>query len=126
MVANDKSGFIKPRRSMYPTYSLSLTSNPKVIRATINTTINWDTGNLENTSFMFEGALTFNSPVSLNMAKVKWANAMFIDSIFNRNISNWCVPLLTSEPVDFSTNSSLTPPYKPVWGTCPSGLYPYT
>ncbi|MDC0178051.1 BspA family leucine-rich repeat surface protein, partial [Polaribacter sp.] len=37
----------------------------------------------------------------------------------NQDISNWCVSNISSEPTQFSSNSSLSESNKPVWGTCP-------
>jgi hypothetical protein len=46
---------------------------------------------------------------------------MFEESeAFNQDISSWCVSNISSEPNDFSTNSSLIESNKPVWGTCPT------
>ena len=44
---------------------------------------------------------------------------MFLESTFNQDVSTWCVPLITSEPEDFATDSPLQSNYKPIWGTCP-------
>jgi len=41
-------------------------------------------------------------------------------TLFNQDISYWCVTNIASEPEDFSTNSALSQSYKPVWGTCPT------
>jgi len=40
-------------------------------------------------------------------------------STFNKNLTEWCVTNITSEPTDFATSSILTEANKPVWGTCP-------
>jgi hypothetical protein len=45
---------------------------------------------------------------------------MFQNSIFNQNISSWCVIKIGSEPESFSTNSPLIFQNKPKWGTCPN------
>ena len=57
----------------------------------------WDTSNVDRMGSMFDGATSFN-----------------------QDISNWCVTNITSEPISFSTGSSLLQSYKPVWGTCPT------
>jgi len=44
---------------------------------------------------------------------------MFYGSIFNQDISKWCVTKITSEPLDFSIYAPLTEANKPIWGTCP-------
>ena len=41
-------------------------------------------------------------------------------SVFNHNLSNWCVEKISSEPFKFSFDSPLTNANKPVWGTCPT------
>jgi hypothetical protein len=47
-------------------------------------------------------------------------DAMFyFASIFNQDISKWCVSNISSEPTAFSTGSSLSNNKKPSWGTCP-------
>ena len=44
---------------------------------------------------------------------------MFKDaSLFNQDLSNWCVLNISPEPPDFSTNSSLIAQNKPNWGSC--------
>jgi len=40
-------------------------------------------------------------------------------SAFNQDLTQWCVSNFSSIPVDFSTDSGLTPAKHPVWGTCP-------
>ncbi len=39
---------------------------------------------------------------------------------FNQDLSGWCVNNITSDPLNFSTNSALTNQNKPIWGTCPN------
>ena len=60
---------------------------------------NWDVSNLEAGSFDYMFAYCTN---------------------FNQDLSRWCVRQVTSPPIDFSTNSALTPANHPVWGTCPN------
>ena len=60
---------------------------------------NWDVSNLEARSFDTMFAYCTN---------------------FNQDLSRWCVRQVTSPPIDFSTNSALTPANHPVWGTCPN------
>ena len=48
-------------------------------------------------------------------------NDMFRDAtLFNQDLSGWCVSNISSEPENFSLNSALSNENKPVWGTCPS------
>ena len=60
---------------------------------------NWDVSNLEAISFDYMFTFCTN---------------------FNQDLSRWCVRQVTSPPIDFSTNSALTPANHPVWGTCPN------
>jgi hypothetical protein len=41
-------------------------------------------------------------------------------SVFNQDISYWCVTNITSEPTDFATDTLLNEDHYPVWGTCPT------
>jgi len=46
---------------------------------------------------------------------------MFLEAtVFNQDLSGWCVTNITSEPENFATDSALTDANKPVWGTCPN------
>jgi len=40
-------------------------------------------------------------------------------TLFNQNLTGWCVTNISSEPTGFSVSSALTSANKPVWGTCP-------
>ena len=53
----------------------------------------WDTSNVTNMRYMFDGA-----------------------GLFNQDLSSWCVENITSDPLDFSTNSALTNQNKPCGG----------
>jgi hypothetical protein len=44
---------------------------------------------------------------------------MFEDSMFNQNISKWCVTNVTAFDY-FSSRSPLTTENTPKWGTCPN------
>ena len=41
----------------------------------------------------------------------------YYNSIFNQDLSGWCVDLITSEPTDFSTGASSWTEPQPVWET---------
>ncbi|QCO58035.1 BspA family leucine-rich repeat surface protein (plasmid) [Pseudorhodobacter turbinis] len=41
-------------------------------------------------------------------------------TVFNQDISGWCVSNISTEPTNFSTGSALTSGNLPVWGTCPA------
>ena len=73
-----------------------------------------------NVSSMFRGASSFNQPLNNATGTITNMDYMFDGAtVFNQDLSDWCVTLIPSEPVNFSTASSLTTPNKPVWGTCP-------
>lgn len=38
---------------------------------------------------------------------------------WTRNLSNWCVSKITSEPANFALNHPMSAAQKPVWGACP-------
>ena len=69
------------------------------------------------------GSVAFNDPKisNWNVSKVTTMHFMFAYCTnFNQDLSRWCVRQVTSPPIDFSTNSALTPANHPVWGTCPN------
>ena len=72
-----------------------------------------------------EGSVAFNDPKISNW-DVSNLEAGSLDYMFayctnfNQDLSGWCVSQVTSPPIDFSTNSALTPANHPVWGTCPN------
>jgi len=39
---------------------------------------------------------------------------------FNRDLSGWCVSLITSWPSGFDSSATAWVLARPVWGTCPS------
>ena len=41
-------------------------------------------------------------------------------TLFNQDLTKWCVTNIKSEPSDFSASSALTQVNKPKWGTCPT------
>ena len=45
-------------------------------------------------------------------------------SIFNKDLSNWCVTGISSTPSNFATSSALASNtnFYPKWGTCPTGI----
>ena len=82
----------------------------------------WDTSNVTNMYRMFGGAEVFNQDIgSWDTSNVLDMQYMFYNAeVFNQDISNWCVTNISSEPINFSNNSSLIEENKPVWGTCPA------
>ena len=58
------------------------------------------------------------------MSNVSFMSFMFRSaSAFNQDLSGWCVSNISSENLQFSTNSALTDANLPVWGTCPGNSY---
>ena len=58
--------------------------------------VNWNTAALTNMYSMFNGA-----------------------TVFNQNLSGWCVTNIGSLPGNFDAASGLASSNRPVWGTCP-------
>ena len=82
----------------------------------------WDVSNVTDMSGMFDSATSFNQPLNnWDVSKVTLMSRMFQGATsFNQDLSLWCVTNITSEPTEFSINSSLIESNKPVWGTCPT------
>lgn len=75
----------------------------------------WDTSTIIDMTLMFTGATNFNRPLgNWNTSNVTGMIGMFFGSVFNQDISTWCVELIPSEPSQFS--SSLSPANKPLFG----------
>ena len=85
---------------------------------------NWDVSNVINTTAMFNSCQVFNQNLSnWNLSKVIRLNmlGMFQGATsFNQDLSSWCVPLISSKPPLFDTNTPQWVLPKPIWGTCPS------
>lgn len=78
--------------------------------------------NFTNLNNVFRDCTSFNSiaVTSWDTSNVVTMGNLFAGaSIFNQNLSGWCVTNITTEPVNFSTGSALSANNKPVWGTCP-------
>lgn len=110
----------------------------------------WSTSNVTNMSYMFSGAQSFNQPLSTfvtsGVTDFAWMfykaasfdqpignwdtsgivgpNAMDYmfegATIFNQDLTLWCVLPIPSEPPTFRLNSALIDGYLPIWGTCPT------
>jgi hypothetical protein len=81
---------------------------------------NWDVGNVKNMNNMFYRNKLFNQPIGIwDVSKVVEMNGMFQSSLFNQDISNWCVKNILTEPSFFSIDSPLAIGFKPKWGSCP-------
>ena len=81
----------------------------------------WNTSKVTDMGGMFSSASSFNQNISTwDTSEVIYMEEMFNGaSNFNQDLSGWCVTNITSEPDSFATNSSMTGPNKPNWGTCP-------
>lgn len=106
----------------------------------------WDTSNVTDMSYMFEGT-PFNQPIgswdvsnvidmhgmfirttSFNQPLNNWNTSKVIDmgdmfnhaTSFNQDLSQWCVPLILSLPGGFNFEGIILPENYPVWGTCPT------
>ena len=82
---------------------------------------NWNTLNVTSMQNMFGGAIAFNQDISnWDVSSVTDMGSMFEDAtVFNQDLSGWCVTNIPTLPSNFDTNSALTVPNRPVWGTCP-------
>ena len=89
---------------------------------------NWDVSNVSNFIGMFWGEnpiTAFNQDIGAwdvtgctqraNMELMLYTGG----SLSNLDLSQWCVPTIATEPVNFAAPGSLAFNKKPVWGTCP-------
>lgn len=76
-----------------------------------------------NMNSIFRGCSSLTTIPLLNTSNVTNMNNMFYScSILNVDLSELCVPLITSLPNGFITGAPLMTAEKlPVWGTCPNG-----
>ena len=81
----------------------------------------WDTSNVTDMSEMFTDANSFNQDIgNWDVSNVTDMGSMFEDAtVFNQDLSGWCVTNIPTLPSNFDTESALTVPNRPVWGTCP-------
>ena len=96
-----------------------------------NKTINaWGSqlGNVITFQSAFNGCVAFNQPLNqwdVSGVRTLSPNAPGMDdmfkgtTIFDRDLSGWCVTEIPTEPFDFARNSALQASNYPVWGTCP-------
>lgn len=91
-----------------------------VSASSFNQPINFDTRAVITMPYMFYGATSFNQPLDFDLPNAINMEAMFQTATsFNQDLSGWCVPLITAEPIDFSTGASAWSLPKPIWGACP-------
>jgi hypothetical protein len=81
---------------------------------------NWDTSSLEDAQGMFDFS-SFNQDIGMwdTSALVNAAGMFRANTVFNQDLSGWCVTNIPTAPYQFdqSANSWVLP--RPVWGTCP-------
>lgn len=86
---------------------------------------NWDVSNVLDMSEMFRngfgGSPGFNGDLSSwDVSSVTNMTAMFFNNtVFNQDLSMWCVTNIPTEPTNFDTGATNWSLPKPVWGTCP-------
>ena len=85
-------------------------------------------GNVITFQSAFSGCPAFNQPLNLwdvSGVRTLSPNAPGMDdmfkgtTIFDRDLSGWCVTNLATKPFDFAKDSALQASNYPVWGTCP-------
>ena len=89
---------------------------------TINNSNNWDVSSVQFMANMFNNCTSFNDPglVSWDVSNVTNMDGMFfLNTLFNQDLSGWCVTLIPSLPTSFATSTPAWVLPKPVWGTCP-------
>jgi len=73
-----------------------------------------------NSTFLNSGSINDSNIALWDVGNVTDMTALFNDAtVFNQDLSNWCVTNIVAEPTDFATGSSLSLANYPVWGTCP-------
>jgi surface protein len=92
---------------------------------TFNSNIsNWNVSNLLNATAMFQYCWAFNQNISTwNVSKITRVNMVQMlqgATSFNQDLSSWCVPLISSKPPLFDSNTPQWVLPKPIWGTCPA------
>jgi hypothetical protein len=77
----------------------------------------------KNFGFMFYGCTSLTSVNKMNLWNISGnttMDSMFtLCTLFNQDLSNWCVTNIPSEPLQFSIGCSSWTLPKPIWGTCP-------
>jgi len=82
-------------------------------------------GQVESFARMFKGCQQYSQPMDTwdtsGVGVTNRMEGMFQDcTVFNENLTNWCVTGVTQEPNNFATGAPLfAAGNKPKWGTCP-------
>ena len=56
-----------------------------------------------------------------NVSSVTDMSSMFYETLFDQDLSGWCVTNISTEPENFASGT-LSPANYPVWGTCPQAI----
>ena len=92
--------------------SLGFDDNGNIITNNFNQPIgNWDTSNVTNMLYMFNGAIAFNQPIgSWDVSSVTNMELMFVGTAFNQDIGNWDVSNVTTMGSMFKNATSFNQP----------------
>ena len=79
---------------------------------------NWNVSNVQYFDEMFTYS-SFNQDIgNWNVSNARYMTRMFYNNtVFNQNLTGWCVQHISTEPLNFGGSTSWTT--KPIWGTCP-------
>jgi hypothetical protein len=84
-----------------------------------------DFNNAANFEGLFQNAVSFNYDFGSELGDGYYGGATNMNymfdgaTVFNQDLTAWCVQFVTELPTDFATGSALSPSNYPVWGTCP-------
>lgn len=115
------SGSIKKLPSILPSWVTNLSEMLAYSSGFSQDLSGWNTSNVvAMDEFAWES--DFNGDISTWTLEslITASRAFYNNTAFNQDLSGWCVPLIASEPADFSTGATAWVLPKPAWGTCPS------
>lgn len=80
----------------------------------------WDVSSVTDMGYMFEGSGVDADLSRWDVSAVTNMDRMFYEaSMFNQDLSGWCVAAIPTPPTDFDTDAWSWALPRPVWGTCP-------